>query len=1006
MSYVGRVNRFTKTSEKEIVNRSFYEYLVQTQQLHLLGPVKARGGEQLHGQYRMVFSNMVASFKSVSKYDKGQPELDEGAWLLAGDWTKQHWFPYVGGSGVLSQDDALGEMEMSTSCGYPWSLKFPTKTEFLADQKAREALEDYWGMIGIGGNDMVPIWTCSQKVELRSLEKLAANKVRTFTASPIEHSVALNRMCLDFNNRFYASAGQTWSFVGATKYLQGWDQLYRRLNRLPHAFELDESDYDSSLFARLMYGQCELRWSMYAESEKTEENRKRLWALYDSIVKSVIVLENGELVQKFTGNPSGSANTIVDNTMALFRLFAYAWIVLCKKLNREMSYLEFMKEVEAALNGDDNTFTVSEAVVGWFNPTTIAPVWTKIGVTTKTPDEAPRALKDVSFLSQSFQFDEGLGVWMPVPETAKVLCSLMYGSDVDDVRWHYLRACALRIDSYGDSVCRSVLAGYINYLNVKHRAEMIGVVNGLTIREIQGVWKSDDAIRALYAGLESRQDVGSEICKIQALLKNRSDQSTPISVSSHLLPGEQYQSFSRNMAKTAAQKARRRARKAALKLKVMQPTKGKRGPIFINPQPVGGKKNKKNKARPMFNSPLGPSNNRLGLGSGVSNFSTTRKSQVVEEDEYIGEIAGSVAFATTGYSVNPGQAAVFPWGSKVAQLYEEYSFDYLEFYYKREVSEFATNGQAGKVILSFDYDATDSAPLTKQQVEDSDPHVDGMPCTPLLRLPLDCAAMRRSDAKYVRPGAQPANTDLKTYDVGTLYVSTSGCANTSTIGELHVRYRVRFSKPVLNLPLGEGLAAAAYNAAGVIAVGAPMGTSITQIAGSSFAVTLASATTIAMPAVGRFLVAYTTEGTTLAVNNFFAASTNTTLVRQGYAGAPATGIHGSGWAVFDVTAPGGVFTLCGFTSATQTSAVLEISQIPSALTVVSAEEQEHEQLLARLQRLELLLSGPPPVHVAVRRLQQEENKEDLDDALPDSSSDELDKSVHIPRGVLSKFMRK
>jgi len=43
---------------------------------------------------------------------------------------------------------------------------------------------------------------------------------------------------------------------------------------------------------------------------------------------------------------------------------------------------------------------------------------------------------------------------------------------------------------------------------------------------------------------------------------------------------------------------------------------------------------------------------------------------------------------------------------------------------------------------------------------------------------------------------------------------------------------------------------------------------------------------------------------------------------------------------------------------------------------------------------------------AIRRIQKEENKEDLDDALPDTSGDELGASVHIPRGVLSKFLRK
>lgn len=46
---------------------------------------------------------------------------------------------------------------------------------------------------------------------------------------------------------------------------------------------------------------------------------------------------------------------------------------------------------------------------------------------------------------------------------------------------------------------------------------------------------------------------------------------------------------------------------------------------------------------------------RLGLSS--VNRSSTRLKQVIEEDEYIADINGSVAFATTQYSVNIGQAA-------------------------------------------------------------------------------------------------------------------------------------------------------------------------------------------------------------------------------------------------------------------------------------------------------------------------------------------------------------
>jgi hypothetical protein len=175
-----------------------------------------------------------------------------------------------------------------------------------------------------------------------------------------------------------------------------------------------------------------------------------------------------------------------------------------------------------------------------------------------------------------------------------------------------------------------------------------------------------------------------------------------------------------------------------------------------------------------------------------------RRGQVLEMDEYIGEVAGSTSFATTAYTVNPGQSAVFPWGNKIASLYEKYEFEMLEFYFQSEVSGFATQGTTGCIILSADYDASDSPPTSKQNVIDTHTHTDPVvPSTPVVILRLDPRVMRDSPAKYVRPGLLPANTDIKTYDAAVVYVTTQGCQNAGNIGELHVRYRVKLVEPVL-----------------------------------------------------------------------------------------------------------------------------------------------------------------------------------------------------------------
>jgi len=176
----------------------------------------------------------------------------------------------------------------------------------------------------------------------------------------------------------------------------------------------------------------------------------------------------------------------------------------------------------------------------------------------------------------------------------------------------------------------------------------------------------------------------------------------------------------------------------------------------------------------------------------------SRKSCTVVEDEFIGAVNGSVAFAVTQYPLNPGQASTFPWLSQQAKQWEKYHFNFVEFYYKREVSEFATNGTTGKVIMSVDFDASDPPPATKQQMEDSDPRVDGMPCENL-RMRLTARQMHAlSPVLYVRSGGLPGSSDIKTFDAGNFNIATQGLQNTSEVGELRVRYSVTFTVPVLD----------------------------------------------------------------------------------------------------------------------------------------------------------------------------------------------------------------
>lgn len=494
---LGTVARFTSYKPKAITDS------------HVLQWIKDEKIEFNHS-YRMCQPTCEDMQPSITKYNKGQPILDDLLWQISGQWTQRHWTPTIAGARFQTLDYCISQAAMTTSAGYPWSRWFTNKGEALKDPRVLSYIQRYALSQGTL-NPLTAIWTSSLKRELRPLEKL--KKIRTFTASPVEHSLACNVACLDFNERFYASHSRTWSFVGCSPYYRGFHQLYTRLSKHPNAYELDESQFDSSLFRAALEGQRDIRFALLLPALRTDATQLYLKNIYDQIIESVIVLDTGLVVQKSTGNPSGSANTIVDNTMILYRLFAYAWLLLAKENCPEMmSYDAFHSNVEAALNGDDNSFTTSDLVRDWFNPTRIARVWSEIGVTTNSPCMEPRPLSEISFLSSEFKltraapgpFAKEPAVWLPMPERDKVLCSLVYGIKKQisvDIRFTLLRAYALRNTSWACPQLRVDLERFILWVYRNHSKSLTGALSDypdITMENVQSVYKTDDELWRLY----------------------------------------------------------------------------------------------------------------------------------------------------------------------------------------------------------------------------------------------------------------------------------------------------------------------------------------------------------------------------------------------------------------------------------------------------------------------------------------------------------------------------
>jgi len=521
---MGRVRRFVPEGGKhDCDDRFFQSFCVK---------IFGKTPRKIFDEYQLAKPNHTAGYLSLLKYNKPQPELDLEAWAETLTWAEKH-FVHMGNSDVRDfdvcdekeetdemWDEVSSDVEKRASPGYPWTHWFKSKKE-LYDYQEGEFFKTfclkYWQDLSQPCCRPV-FWTNNVKEELRPLEKAFANLLRTFVGSPAELVTAMQQMFADMNDKQHSSVHKHWSFVGGTKFRRGWNKLYKRLNRHPNAFELDESQYDSSLFRESMFGMAEFRWRKLKPQFRTGENRNRLDNIYKEIVESLIVTQDGDVVMKETGGPSGSFNTIDDNTVILFRLLAYAWIVLCKENGHpEMATYEcFITHVEAAMNGDDNTWTCSDEVVGWFNATSVSRVWSGIGVTTKSPDFKPRKLEDCWFLSSGFR---KIGdCWVPYPEHQKVMASLAYhNSSPFNPRWSLLRACALRIESFWNDESRFLIDEYISFLLNNHWNELHAPrdlkdpKDMFSFDDVFSVYKTDTQIKQLYLMEESNCKVAESV---------------------------------------------------------------------------------------------------------------------------------------------------------------------------------------------------------------------------------------------------------------------------------------------------------------------------------------------------------------------------------------------------------------------------------------------------------------------------------------------------------------
>ncbi len=229
----------------------------------------------------------------------------------------------------------------------------------------------------------------------------------------------------------------------------------------------------------------------------------------------------------------------------------------------------------------------------------------------------------------------------------------------------------------------------------------------------------------------------------------------------------------------------------------------------------------------------------------------------VKHREYIADVNGSVAFQLTSYAINPGMNPPFSWLPQVAANYESYLLKSLKVYFETQKSA-STNGS---VMLAVDFDAADPAPTNKTQLMSFHNAVRSAVWNECCYTASLQDLQKFGVQRYNRFGALSANLDIKSYDVGTLYIATQGCADATSVGELYIEYDVEFHTPQVSQLSAAGSAKLIGNQS--ISNAAYLGTAPTI---SGLLPVTATGNTITFGRVGEFLVVVNMLGTGFSSN--------------------------------------------------------------------------------------------------------------------------------------------
>lgn len=421
------------------------------------------------GKYSYPIQDMESVTTSLTKYTRHVPDYDRATWTSAWGITSVIVNEQLRGGTIrkYTLQEAISIMDGSKATGWPLCNWYPTKQLAWESEKFQQSYNLFDDAL-YSGLRTENFDTVFLKDEMRPINKCGSGSARMVFVQDVVSATWGVQHGKMFDQRIIANVQETIIggcaiAVGMTPFSNTFQLLTEKFKDCV-CFELDGKAWDSNMFPDVHRENAKIRCKAYGYDEKTTQ---AVYSYYGQVSHTTAVLPDGTLRYRMSGNPSGQANTTIDNSMWTMSAFIYG---LIRTLLTFLVYVTsdwFKENVRLIVFGDDIIFGLLKSFLSHHN---INPLHfierfqiiqnQELGLTYTA--SMPSPLTDLNWLNFSWKFDQGR--WWPILDPVKILNSLHVVREQRNQRNTLERAISIRNISFGDKILFAFIDSYICWM--------------------------------------------------------------------------------------------------------------------------------------------------------------------------------------------------------------------------------------------------------------------------------------------------------------------------------------------------------------------------------------------------------------------------------------------------------------------------------------------------------------------------------------------------------------